>query len=101
HAERNYREALQRDPRLANSRLGLAKIFQRQEKYTMALTELELAEQADPSRSDVHYIRGQVLSHVGRKEESRKELERAVQLKAKEEEQSSVLPSPEVLQDQQ
>ena len=33
-AEKNYREALRRAPRLTSSRLGLARIFQRQQKYS-------------------------------------------------------------------
>ena len=38
NAEKNYREALRRDARLVNSYFGLAKIYERQEKYAAALT---------------------------------------------------------------
>ncbi len=37
NAEKSYHEALRRDPRLVNPRLGLAKIYQRQGKYGSAL----------------------------------------------------------------
>ena len=46
NAEKSYREALRRDPRLVNSRLGLAKIYQRQQKYAPALAEIEDARQS-------------------------------------------------------
>jgi tetratricopeptide (TPR) repeat protein len=100
NAERSYREALRRDARLVNSRMGLAKIYQQQKKYSQALVEIDAADKIDPARSDVHYTRGQVLLRLGRPEESKKELEAAVQLKAKQEEAGSV-PSPELLQDSQ
>ena len=76
-AETSYREALRRDPRLVNSRLGLAKIYQRQEKYAPAV-EISAAVKLDPARTDIHYVRGQLLLHMGRKEEAKKELERCV-----------------------
>lgn len=100
-AERSYRDALRRDPRLVNSRLGLARIYQRQNKYAQALTELDMAAKVDPLRADVHYMRGQSLLHLGRREESKRELENAVRLKAKQEEQANIVPSPELLQDPQ
>jgi tetratricopeptide (TPR) repeat protein len=100
NAEKSYREALRRDAHLVNSRMGLAKIYQRQQKYSQALAEIDAADKIDPARSDVHYTRGQVLLHLGRSQESKKELEAAVQLKAKQEEAGSV-PSPELLQDSQ
>jgi len=99
-AEKSYREALQRDPRLVNSRLGLAKIYQKQGKYARALAEADAAAKLDPERSDVHYVRGQVLLRLGRKEESKKELQAAIDMKGKEEKAAPV-PSPELLQDSQ
>jgi tetratricopeptide (TPR) repeat protein len=107
NAEKNYREALRLDPRLVNSYLGLAKADQREEKFQQALSAIDSAAKLDPDRTDVHYLRGQVLLHLGRKLEGKKELETAVRLdnerRAQREKQveMNTLPSPEVLQNQQ
>ena len=106
-AEKSYREALRRDPRLVNSYLGLAKIYQREEKYSQALAAIDAAGKLDPGRTDIHYIRGQVLIHLGRREEGRKELETSVRIDnerrtaRQKQVESGVLPSPELLQDEQ
>ncbi len=105
-AEKNYREALRLDPRMVNSRLGLAKIYEREAKYPQALDSIDAANALDPQRTDIHYIRGQVLIHMGRKEEGKKELETSVRIdnerRAEREKQveSGTLPSPELLQDE-
>ncbi len=99
-AEKNYREALRRYPRLVNSHLGLAKIYQRSQKFSLALQEVAAAEKIDPDRPDVHYVRGQVLAHLGRKEESRHELDTAHQMEQKAAANPIVL-SPELLQNTQ
>jgi tetratricopeptide (TPR) repeat protein len=106
-AEKSYREALKRDSQLVNSYLGLAKIYQREEKYPPALNAIDSAGKLDPGRTDIHYLRGQVLIHMGRKEEGKKELETSVRIdnerRAAREKQveSGTLPSPELLQDEQ
>jgi tetratricopeptide (TPR) repeat protein len=106
NAEKSYREALRHDPRLINSYLGLAKIYQREEKYSQALSAIDSAGKLDSARTDIHYLRGQVLIHMGRKEEGRKELETSVRLdnerRAAREKQveSGTVPSPELLQDE-
>ena len=106
-AEKSYREALRRDPRLVNSYFGLAKIYQREEKYPQALSAIDSAAKLDPGRTDIHYVRGQVLIHLGRKEEGKKELETSVRIdnerRAAREKQveSGTVPSPELLQDEQ
>ncbi len=107
NAETSYREALRRDPRLVNSRLGLAKIYERQEKYGPALVEINAAVKLDPARTDIHYVRGQVLLHLGRKEEAQKELKAAVstgsehRVPQQKPLETGTVPSPELLQDQQ
>jgi tetratricopeptide (TPR) repeat protein len=106
-AEKSYREALQRDPRLLNSYVGLAKAYQRQEKYQRALSAIDSAGELDPGRPDIHYVRGQVLIHMGRKEEGKKELEASVRIdnehRAERQKQveSGTVPSPELLRDEQ
>lgn len=98
-AEKSYRAALERDPRLVNSMLGLAKIYQKEQKYTAALAETDAALKVDPERTDAHYLRGQALLHLGRKEEAKKELVAAAANQGEKAEKP--LPSPELLQDQQ
>ena len=107
NAEKSYREALRRDPRLVNSYVGLAKAYQREAKYQKALRVIDSAAKLDPDRTDIHYVRGQVLIHLGRKEEGKKELEISVRIdnerRAEREKQveNGTVPSPELLQDEQ
>ncbi len=106
-AEKSYRDALQRDARLANSRIGLTKIYLRQKKYAQALSEIDAAAKLDPERTDVHYLRGQALMHSGSKDEGRKELETAVRMdndrrSAREKQlENGTIPSPELTQEPQ
>jgi tetratricopeptide (TPR) repeat protein len=106
-AEKSYREALRREPRLVNSYVGLAKIYQRAEKYQQSLTALDAAAKLDAGRPDIHYVRGQVLVHLGRKAEGKKELETAVHIdnehRAQREKQveRGAIPSPEIIHDPQ
>ena len=93
------REALRRDPRLVDSHLGLAKIYQRREKYSIALEEADAAIKFDPDRTDAHYIRGQLLLHLGRKEEAKKEMDAATG--HENQGKNAPIPSPELLKDSQ
>jgi tetratricopeptide (TPR) repeat protein len=105
NAETNYRKALLIDPRLVNSYVGLAKVYQREKKFQPALMAIDSASKLDPARTDIHYLRGQVLLHLGRKAEGKNELETAVRLdnerRASREKQveMNTVPSPELLQD--
>ena len=105
NAEKNYREALRHDARLVSSRLGLAKIYQRQKKFQQALVEVEAAAKLDPDRTDTHYIHGQLLLRLGRKTDAKKELDEALRLDKSRNEQartnSENVPSPELMQDPQ
>jgi len=106
-AEKVYREALRRDPRLLNSYVGLAKVYQRTQNYQKALTAIDSAGKLDPVRTDIHYLRGQILLRLGRNEEGRKELEASVRIdnerRAQRQKQveSGTVPSPELLGDDQ
>jgi len=106
-AEKSYHEALLRNPRLVNSRLGLAKIYQRQQKYAQALGEIRAAEKLDPSRPEVHYLGGRVLLQMGRKDEAKKELDAAQRIEAKRSSEAmkqtepETVPSPELLEEPQ
>jgi tetratricopeptide (TPR) repeat protein len=106
-AEKSYREALRRDPRLVNSYVGLTKIYQREERFPQALSAIDAAGKLDPGRTDIHYLSGQVLIHLGRKEEGKKELETSVRIdnqrrdEREKQVESGTVPSPELLQDEQ
>ncbi|MHB8215181.1 MAG: tetratricopeptide repeat protein [Candidatus Sulfotelmatobacter sp.] len=106
NAEKSYREALRRNPRLVNSYVGLAKAYQRGQKYPDALAAIDSAEKLDARRTDIHYVRGQILIHMGRKEEGKKELEASVRIdnerRAARQKQveNGTVPSPELLQDE-
>jgi Flp pilus assembly protein TadD len=63
---------------MQTSHLGLAKVYQRQEQYEKALSELAVAGKLDPSSARIHYLRGQILLKMGRKEEGKKELDASV-----------------------
>jgi len=96
NAEKCYREAIRRDPRLVSSHLGLAKIYQRQKKYAAALIETDQAVKLDPERTEAHYVRGQVLLRLGRKEKAKKEMAAAAHPR-----KEVSVPSPELLQESQ
>ena len=107
NAEKSYREALRRDPRLVNSYVGLAKVYQRAQKYRAALVAIDTAGKREPDRTDIHYLKGQILLRMGRKEEGKKEMETSVRLdnehRAQREKQTETgtVPSPELLQEEQ
>ncbi len=107
NAEGNFREALRRDPRFLNAWAGLAKTYQREEKYPQALSAIDQANKIDPGRTDLHYLRGQILVHLGRREEGKKELELAVRIddekRAARQKQveTETVPSPELMQQPQ
>jgi tetratricopeptide (TPR) repeat protein len=96
NAEKSYREAIRRDPRLVTSYLGLAKIYQRRQSYDAALAETTKALKLDPERTEAHYMRGQALLRLGRKEEAKKEMDAAASQK-----KEMAVPSPELMQDTQ
>jgi tetratricopeptide (TPR) repeat protein len=106
-AEKSYRNALRLDARLINSEVGLAKVYERQEKYTQALAAIESAGKLDRDRTDIHYLRGKILLHLGRRAEGQKELETAVRIdnERRTEHQKQIetgtIPSPELLQQDQ
>jgi tetratricopeptide (TPR) repeat protein len=106
-AEKSYLDALRLDPRLVNSQVGLAKVFQRAEKYSQALAAIDSAGKLDPDRTDIHYLRGQILLRLGRKGEGQKELEAAVRIdnvrrtEHQKQIETGTVPSPELMQQDQ
>jgi tetratricopeptide (TPR) repeat protein len=103
-AEKSYRQALKLEPQMLSPHLGLAKLYQRQAQYEKALAELDAAGKLDLQSSRIHYLRGQVLLKLGRKEEAKKEIDTSVQMSSERREQrekeleGGSLPSPELTQ---
>jgi tetratricopeptide (TPR) repeat protein len=77
-AEKAYREALRLNSKLLSAHLGLVKVYQREGEYEKALGELEIAGKLDPGSAQIHYLRGQTLIKLGRKEEGKRELDQSV-----------------------
>lgn len=73
-AEKYFRQAVKRDPRLATSWYGLAKIYRDKKDYLAALKALESAAKIDPNSASVHYLKAQILLVQGRKAEAQGEL---------------------------
>lgn len=80
-AEKFFKEALQCDPKMPDALSGLAKIYLRQEKYPQALAEADAALRAAPDAGNLHFVRGRILTKMGRAEEAKKELTLAAQMR--------------------
>jgi len=106
-AENSYQHALRLDGNLISSRLGLAKLYQRQVKFAQALAELNLAAKMDPNAYAIHYLRGQVLLRLGHTKEGREELDVATRMlnasRTERQKQlgSEPLPNPELTREPQ
>jgi tetratricopeptide (TPR) repeat protein len=75
-AEISFKEALRRSPKMAGSYFGIAKIYLHQGKYEQALTEIDAALRFAPENQSAHYLRGQLLSKLSRKQEAQIEFAR-------------------------
>jgi tetratricopeptide (TPR) repeat protein len=101
-AEKAFQHALKLDPKMLDSHLGLAKMYQRQEQYDKALSELAAAGKLDPRSSRIHYLRGQILLKMGRKDEGKKELDTSVAMSSAQRDQrqreleGESIPNPEM-----
>jgi tetratricopeptide (TPR) repeat protein len=106
-AERFFREALHYNPRMPVSLLELGRLYQRQGKNLEALTFLNSAEKWAPDNQNIHYIRGQILLHLGRREEAQAELATSKKLvdaslsKQREKYGDAPVPNPELKQSPQ
>jgi Tfp pilus assembly protein PilF len=76
-AETAFRDAIQRDAKLAGSQFGLAKLYMKQGKNTEALRSIDFAVGLAPDNQNVHFVRGQLLKRLGRSEEAKAEMTRA------------------------
>ena len=72
-AARFFHEALKRNAKMPASLFGLAKVYMQQEKYKDALLVIDSAVRLTPNQQGAHYVRGQVLARLGRREEAQAE----------------------------
>jgi tetratricopeptide (TPR) repeat protein len=97
-----FREALKRNPKMAASLFGLAKVYMQQEKYRQALGEIDSAVRLAPDNQSVHFVRGQVLTRLGRREEGQAEFATAQKMvnadlsKRRESLSDQRIPNPEL-----
>jgi Flp pilus assembly protein TadD len=86
------------------SLFGLAKIYMQQEKYREALSAIDLAVRLSPNNQSVHFVRGQVLARLGRREEAQAEFDTAKKMvnadlgKRRESLSDQRVPNPELAQ---
>jgi tetratricopeptide (TPR) repeat protein len=103
-AEHSFREALHYSPRQPASLLALGRLYQGQGKNRESLTALDAAEKLVPDNQNVHFVRGQVLLRLGRREEAQAELATSRKLldaslnKQREKYGDAPVPNPELKQ---
>lgn len=106
-AEAALLHALRLDPRLTDSHVALAQVYDREKKYSSALAEIDAAGKLDPSGFTIHYVRGQILLHIGRKQEAKTEMETYTRMVSEAREkgrrtlEQSSLPNPELTREPQ
>ncbi len=73
-AEKAFSQALQRDPRMAAARFGLAQAYFDETKFAEALREADAAAKLAPESQNVHYLRARILGRLGRAAEAKTEM---------------------------
>jgi len=102
-----FRKALRLDPRLGSSHFQLARVYQRENKYAQALTEIDAARNLNPESEAVHYVRGQVLQKLGRMQEAKAEMQQYTEMsnaareKRHRELEAAPIPDPQLTQEPQ
>jgi tetratricopeptide (TPR) repeat protein len=79
-AEISFRKAIEHNRELVNSYFGLAKLYRDAARYQEALEMLDHAEALASQSASVHYMRGQVLYHLGQRAQARQEFDAASKL---------------------
>jgi len=106
-AEKMFRKALELQPHLTSSRYQLARVYQREQKYTLALTEIDAVMKSLPDNEAVHYLRGQILERLGRTQEAKAEMQKFTEITnaAREKRQKELevgpIPDPQLTQEPQ
>src|SRR6266481_4745162 len=104
HAVRFFQEALNRNPKMPASLFGVAKIYLQQEKYREALAAIDSAVRLAPGNQGVHFVRGQLLARLGRREAAQAEFNLAQKMvnadlnKRRESLSDQRVPNPELAQ---
>ena len=71
---KNYRQALKLNGQSVSAHMGLAKIEEHRQHYALALAELDRVIRLDSGYASARYLRGQVLTRMGREKDGRAEL---------------------------
>lgn len=80
-AERTYREAIARDPKLSSPHLNLGNLYLERGEPEAALVDLQLAAKLDRRNPFIHYLRGRALLERGTLDDAEKALRRSIRLK--------------------
>ena len=82
-------------------------MYQRENRYAQALIEIDAALKLDPASPGTHYLRGQVLQHLGHVQEAKVEMQKFTEMsnaareKRHQELESGPMPNPELRQEPQ
>ncbi|MGA2812023.1 MAG: tetratricopeptide repeat protein [Candidatus Acidiferrum sp.] len=101
-AEKAFSQALERDPRMAAARFGLAQAYFDERKFAAALREADTAAKLAPESQNVHYLRARILGRLGRAAEAKTEMARTQKLmnqslgKARADLGDAAVPNPEL-----
>jgi tetratricopeptide (TPR) repeat protein len=104
-AEKAFAEALRRDPKMAAAHFGLAQLYFNQAKFALALQEADAALAEAPDSQNAHYLRGRILTRLGRQEDAKAELAATQKLmnqnlgKARADLDEKAIPNPELTHD--
>src|SRR6266702_870073 len=72
-AEKSFHEALERDAKNAGAYLGLAKLYQKEQKAQQAVKMIDAVLRLSPEFHGGHFLRGRILTQLGRQKEARVE----------------------------
>src|ERR1700740_242421 len=92
-AEKEYLEILKVSRNDPDNWMGLANVYSREGRMVEALHALDIAEELDPSRTDLHAARARVLRAAGERNEARVEFQNALNLDPTSEEAQAGLTS--------
>lgn len=79
-AEQEYQEILRATRTDPDVWLGLSSVYLRERKFKQAQRAIDAAQSLDPSRADIHAAHGRILLSAGRRNDARREFQRALAL---------------------
>lgn len=79
-AEHSFRQAITLDQTLVNSYIGVAKLYRTSSRYREALEMLDQAIALAPQSASVHYLRAQMLTHLGEAAKAQEEFDASARL---------------------